>query len=300
MDTKERVKLLRSLELFATLPDARLESLAALLEPATVEDGRAFIVESEKSDGLYCIASGRVRVTKRLGGGKAEKDLAFLGPGDCLGEMEFLHGSARSASAYAQGRAELLRLKTADLTRWLEADPAVAAKFFSGLAEIQSKRLRRTSDEVAMLSDLSQLLVSAQATPEDLLAHALERVTPHLQGRWSSEARLYNLFDDEITLVSRCGAPIGPDGPESPAQAPAKTSWTDGRTLTFALRSPKRLFAIMRFRSASDLDDAARAEAERTLGAAARLLASALENIDYRNDEALRERLRSRSHGASL
>jgi CRP-like cAMP-binding protein len=299
MGDTDRVKLLRSLELFATLPEARLESLAARMEPLVVEDGKAFIVEGAKSDGLYYILSGRVRVAKRLGEG-GEKDLAFAGPGECMGEMEILREGVRSASAYAVGRVELLRLKGADLKLWLEADPAVAARFFAGLAETQSGRLRRTSDEVALLYDLSQLLLTPQATAKGLLAHALERVTPHLQGAWSAEARAYNQFDDELDLVARRGETISGDAPEPAPKAPADAAWTDERTAVLVLKAPKRLLAQLRFRSASALNDAQRAEAVRTLGAVARLLTSALENIEFRTDEALRERLRNRSHGPSI
>jgi CRP-like cAMP-binding protein len=299
MENKDRLKLLRSLELFQTLPEARLESLAALMEPLTIEDGRAFIVEGAKSDGLYYILSGRVRVAKRLGEG-GEKDLAFAGPGECMGEMEILREGIRSASAYAVGQVELLRLKSDDLKRWLEADPALAARFFAALAEVQSGRLRRTSDEVALLYDLSQLLLTPQATPQVLLAHALERVTPHLQGEWSSEARAYNQFENELDLVARRGAPIGADAPEPAPASAADAAWTDDRTLQLVLHAPKRMLGCLRFRAAAPLVDAQRAEAGRTLGAVARLLTSALENIEFRTDEALRERLRSRSYGPNL
>lgn len=299
MDSNERVRALRSLALFSQLPEPRLASLGELLEPMTVEDGKPFIVEGAKSDGLYYVTAGRVRVAKRLGEG-GEKDLAFLGPGECLGEMELLRGGIRSASAYAQGRAELLRLKSDDLMRWLEADPAVASRFFAGLAEVQSGRLRRTSDEVAMLYDLSQLLLAPQATPALLLTHALERVTPHLQGAWSAEARVYNQFENEIDLAARRGTAISADAPEPAPATAADASWTDERTLQLLLRSPKRLLACLRFRADAELDDAKRAEAARTLGAVARLLTSALENIEFRTDEALRERLRTRSNGPSI
>lgn len=299
MDTQERVRMLRSLELFSKLPEERLTSLGELLEPVTLEDGAAFIVEGAKSDGLYYVISGRVRVAKRLGEG-GEKDLAFLGAGECLGEMELLRGGVRSASAYAAGPVELLRLKSDDLTRWLEADPAVASRFFSGLAEVQSGRLRRTSDEVAMLYDLSQLLLTPQATPAVLLTHALERVTPHLQGAWTAEARAYNQFDEEMSLVARRGAPIAGDEPEPFSAAAPDSSWTDDRTIQLVLKAPKRPLALLRFRADAALDDSKRAEASRTLGAVARLLTSALENIEFRTDEALRERLKTRSNGPSL
>ena len=299
MDTAERVRLLRTLQLFAQLPEDRLRSLADLLEPLSVEDGGTIIVEGAPSDGLYYVHSGRVRVAKRLGEG-GEKDLAFLGPGDSLGEMELLRGGARSASAYAAGPVELLGLKSAALKAWLDADPAMASRFFAGLAEVQAGRLRRTSDEVAMLYDLSQLLLTPQATSALLLTHALQRVTPHLQGAWSAEARVYNQFDNEMDLAARHGAAIGPDAPEPAPAAAADASWPDERTLQLVLRAPKRLLALLRFRADAALDDAKRAEAARTLGAVARLLTSALENIEFRTDEALRERLRSRTHGPSI
>lgn len=299
MDAPERIRLLRSVELFSALPEEKLGPLAALLERVTVEDGRPFLSEGEKSDGLYFLLSGRARVAKRLADG-GEKDLSFVGPGQCLGEMELLRGDARSASAYAQGRLELLRLTSRELRRWLESEPALAARFFEKLAEIQSERLRRTSDEVAMLYDLSQLLAAPQSSEADLLSRALERVASRLPGRWSSEARVYDSFEDEMDLVSRFGRPIGEDGPEKAPATPADVSWTDDRTLLFVLRAPKRLLGLLRFRVDDALDEQTRAECARVLGAAARLLASALENLHFRTDEELRQRLHSRSNGPSL
>jgi CRP-like cAMP-binding protein len=299
MADTDRVKLLRSLALFAALPEATLKSLSERLEPLAIEDGKAFIVEGAPSDGLYYILSGRVRVAKRLGEG-GEKDIAFAGPGETLGEMELLGDGIRSAGAYASGRVELLRLNSADLKAWLETDPAVASRFYGGLAAALSGRLRRTSDEVALLSDLSQLLVTPQATPAGLLTHALERVTPHLQGAWSSEARAYNQFENEMDLVAHHGEPIVKDASEPAPKAPADASWTDERTLLLVLSGPKRPLGQLRFRAAGPLSDSQRSEAVRTLSAVAKLLASALENIEFRTDEALRERLRNRTHGPSI
>ncbi|MDE2491710.1 MAG: cyclic nucleotide-binding domain-containing protein [Elusimicrobia bacterium] len=298
MDQTARVRLLAAQPLFSGIPEERLGRLADALEPRSVPDGEAFIVEGAPSDGMYFVESGRARVAKRLAGG--EKDLAFVGPGECLGEMELVRGAARSASAYAQGPVALLRLKTDVLRAWLDADAPSAAGFYARLAEIQSARLRRTSDEVALLYDLSQLLVTPRATAKDLLARALERVVPHLQGEWSAEARAYNQFEDEMELAARRGAALGPDAPEPAPKGGAAASWRDERTIELALSAPKRPLGLLRFRAAVPLSDSARAEAGRTLGAVARLLASALENVEFRTDEALRERLRSRSHASDL
>jgi CRP-like cAMP-binding protein len=297
MDPQDRLALLRSLELFASIPDARLKVLADLLEILVVENEGRFIVEGEPGDGLYYILSGQVRVAKRLGEG-GEKDLAFAGPGECLGEMEM--GGRRSASAYANGRVELLRMKSADLKLWFETDPAAAARFMARLLEIQSLRLRRTSDEVALLYDLSELLLTPQTTAWELLSHALDRVTPHLQGRWAAEARAYNQFEGELDLAARQGPAISSDAPERVSPSAPDVAWTDARTLTLMLRTQKRPLGCMRFRCADPLADGSRDEAARTLGTVARLLAPALENIEFRTDEALRERLRTRSYGPRL
>lgn len=299
MDTNERVRLLRSLELFDQYSEERLKALTAYLEPLVVEDGAKIFAEGTRGDGLYFVASGRARIAKSLADGD-EKDIASVGPGDCLGEMALLDDVARSASAYAKGRTELLCLKRADLKRWLESDPHLAMEFFAELVQVQSRRLRQTSSEVALLYDLSKLLLAPVSGPKELLAYALDRVLPHLDGAWSAEARGYNPFEDEMDLAARRGEALGPDSPEPAPKTGVDESWSDDKTLTLVLRAPKRLLALLRFRAQKPLDDAKRAETARTLGAVARLLTSALENLDFRNDEALRERLRTRANGSNI
>ncbi len=296
MGQPDRVALLRSLELFDQHKEERLQALAGYLEPLSLADGAAVFAEGTEGDGLYFIVSGRVRIAKKLGGG-GEKDLASLGPGDCLGEMALLDSVKRSASAYAAGATELLRLKRDDLQRWLKTDSTMAMQFFAELVSVQSRRLRRTSSEVALLYDLSSLLLEAHDSAKALLAKALDRLLPHLEGEWSADALVYSVFNEELE-------PAAARGPEALAPAPVPgsgapfSSWTDERTLTLVLRAPRRLLGVLRFRAKTAPDAAHQAETARTLEAAARLLGSALENLEFRTDEALRERLRSRSHGS--
>lgn len=298
MAAPDRVALLRSLELFDQHPKERLEALAGYLEPVAAGDGELIFAEGTEGDGLYFIVSGRVRVSKKLGGG-GEKDLASLGTGDCLGEMALLESVKRSASAYAVGPAALLRLKRDDLDRWLKADSALAMEFFSELVQVQSRRLRRTSSEVALLYDLSSLLLETHADGKALLSKALDRLLPHLEGEWSADARVYNTFNEELDPAAARGDEVLGDAPAPGAHAPF-AAWSDERTLTLVLRAPKALLGVLRFRAKKAPGEAHRAETARTLEAAGRLLASALENLAFRRDEALRERLRSRSHGTSL
>lgn len=300
MAAPDRVALLRSLELFDQYPEERLRALSSYLEPVSFDDGAEVFAEGTIGDGLYFVVSGRVRVTKRLSDG-AQKDLASVGSGDCFGEMALLDAVARSAGAYASGKAELLRLKRDDLKKWLSADPNLAMQFFSELVQVQSRRLRRTSAELALMHDLSTLLVEPAAGPVALLERALGRVLPHLDGEWSACAYAYNPYNEEMDPAGAAGKEaFGPDAGATPGKSAPEQSWSDDRTLAMILRSPTKLLATLRFRAAVAPDEGRRAETARTLSAVSRLLASALENLDFRADEALRRRLQTRNNAQSF
>jgi CRP-like cAMP-binding protein len=296
MGAPDRVALLRSLELFDQHPEERLRALSAYLEPLSLADAAEIFAEGTTGDGLYFVLSGRVRVTKRLAAG-GRKDLASLGPGDCFGEMALLDAVARSAGAYASGPVELLRLKRGDLEKWLAENPSLALQFFAELVQVQSRRLRRTSSELALLYDLSSLLVEPAMSAGALLERALGRVLPHLDGDWSACAFAYNPYNDEMDPAGAIGAEsFGPRTACVPPKTAPEQAWEDGRTLVLVLRTPEKLLATVRLRAAAAPDEGSRAETGRTVSAVARLLASALENIDFRADEALRRRLQLRTH----
>ena len=69
MAAPDRVALLRSLELFDQYSEERLRALSAYLEPLSFPDGGEVFAEGAAADGMYFVASGRVRVTKRLADG---------------------------------------------------------------------------------------------------------------------------------------------------------------------------------------------------------------------------------------
>lgn len=295
MDARERVALLRKLELFDQHSEEKLAALAGHLEPAEFADGARLFEEGAKGDALYFVVSGRVRISKRLPSG-GEKDLASVGPGDCLGEMSLLSESPRSASATATGAVSLLKLDREHLKKWLASDAATAMDFFAELVTVMSRRLRRTSAEVTLLYDLSSLLLEAPGSQIALLGRALDRVLPHLPGDWSACAHAYSVYNEEMDPAGTRGPEgFGPEAALVPGKDEPPSRWHAERELVLVLRAPARLLATLRFKAPPELDHEARTEAERALLAAARLLASALENAEFRQDEALRRRLQSRT-----
>lgn len=87
--------LLRASPIFAPLPEATLEALAARLEPRHVEPGAVIFNQGDPGDEFYVIESGRVGVAVD---GEAVSE---LGPGESFGEIALLRDVPRTATVKA-------------------------------------------------------------------------------------------------------------------------------------------------------------------------------------------------------
>lgn len=297
MDSETKLKLLRSVWLLDQIPERQLATLEGFLSPQEYDDGAVIFEEGSSGDSLYFVTGGRVRISKRASGDQ-RKDLAIMGPGDCFGEMALVEAVTRSARATASGRTALLRLHREDLDRWLKSHPELALDFFSELVQILSKRLRRTSNELTMIFDLSRLLLERIATGKELLAKVLERVLPHLEGSWSAAAYLYNMFNDEMDFAAGQG---GFDFEPCRQNLPGADAWLEPQTYYVTLPGNGRARGYILLHSDAALSDELRAETGRTMTTVAHLLSAALENINFRTEASLRERLQeNRPHGTYL
>jgi CRP/FNR family transcriptional regulator len=283
MAQAEFTRLLKSVQLLDQIADKPLSALAEFLKPVDFADGAVVFEEGSQGDSVYFVLSGKVRVSKKVAG--AVQDLALLGPGDSAGEMALLETVARSATCTAVGQTRLLKLARADMSGWLQTNPSEAVEFFSELAQVQSKRLRATSSELTLLSDLSSVLLETSASPAELLRKAMGRLLPHLPGTWTASAYLFNPYNGETELA--CG----------PAVAQPKE---DDSTFVIPLPGLPRARGFLVLHSAAPLSDKSRSDLSITLTTSARLLSAALENLNHRLEEALRARLRSSSHGKSI
>jgi len=290
---QDRLKLLKSLHLLDQVPEKKLAALGEFLKPISLQEGQVLFEEGSRGSSLFFVSSGHVQISKRVANG-AFKDLAILGPGDCFGEMALIEDVARSARASASGAAVVLELAREDLNRWLKSHPELAIGFFAELVQVQSKRLRRTSNELTLLFDLSQLLLEPVPSGKELMGRVLEHVVPHLEGSWSAAASLYNPFNEELELAAATG---GYDfqglSQKLPPATETRNLWCDSSTYYVSLPGAKRPCGHLVFHSQAPLSEEDKNETGRTLTTVARLLTSALENINFRTEDALRERLKA-------
>ncbi len=109
---EEPLELLRRIAIFAELPEAVLEHLAAGATPESAAPFQAVVSQGETGHRFYVIAEGRAAVEAD------EAELRELGPGDFFGEIALLRDVPRTATVRAL---EPLRLYTVERDEFLAA-----------------------------------------------------------------------------------------------------------------------------------------------------------------------------------
>ena len=142
-------ELLHRSSLFTELSQAELETLVRSAERRDFGRDEVIFAINEPADGLYVVASGRVKVSIPSSEGK-EIIIATLGPGQIFGEMALIDDEPRSASVVAQLASTTYRIRRADFERILELHPSMARKLLREL----SLRLRRANAQMESLVTL--------------------------------------------------------------------------------------------------------------------------------------------------
>jgi len=290
MDTGERVDRLRALALFRRLPEAKLAELARILAVRTFPAGALIFEDGSPGDSMFLLALGQVRIEKRVeAGGFAE--LALISPGDVFGELALIDRVPRSARAVAQTDTTLFVLSRQDLEPWLRSDPLMAVGFFVEMLRVVSSRVRRSTEELVLLYDVSHLAVQRFEDEASFLEAALRRMIPHLSGEWSVAAYLCSQFSDEVLRV----AIEGPGGEHIPATLPlgdATNRWMDAASFCVALTSPDGVpLGFLVARNEHAMSPREKADVEVALTTVGHLVASTVQNIRHDVEERLRQRL---------
>lgn len=102
------LELLRSIDLFAPLPQPTLESLAQALVPVRLAAGEEIFRQGDVGDRYYIVADGTVEI---IIDGEVVRE---TGPGGYFGEIALLRDVPRTATVRAQGDVQLLALDRDD------------------------------------------------------------------------------------------------------------------------------------------------------------------------------------------
>ncbi len=126
--------LLRLVPLFAGMSDRSFEAIGAAATDVTFAAGEPIVRQGDPGTAFYVIVGGRARVDRD---GTTLRD---LGPGDFLGEIALVDGSARTATVTALEPIEALTVKRDDFLDLLERLPVFRLEVLSALTQ----RIRAT------------------------------------------------------------------------------------------------------------------------------------------------------------
>src|SRR5258708_30318511 len=112
--------------LFAELTSEDSEVVLKACEERILVGGEELFHENDAGDSLFIVQSGRVDIFKNIRS-DVDRSLASFGPGDVIGEMSFIDGARRSATARTTESSELRALAPPRLTRGRKDRPDLAA-----------------------------------------------------------------------------------------------------------------------------------------------------------------------------
>jgi acetaldehyde dehydrogenase / alcohol dehydrogenase len=131
------------------LADGDLAAFESHFQTVSFPAGSWIFRAGSESDCCYLISSGQVRIELDGHEFDSENVLIVLEPGSILGELGFLDGMPRSASALAQTDVEARKILRQDIDRLLTIDATAAAALYRLLGRNAAQKLRDMNERFA-------------------------------------------------------------------------------------------------------------------------------------------------------
>jgi CRP/FNR family cyclic AMP-dependent transcriptional regulator len=141
--------LLKSVPLFAGLPNEQLRALASVVAHRSVPRASTIMAAGDPIDSLYIVITGRLKVMMGEADGK-EVILSIIGPGEFFGEMGLIDDSPRSASVVSMEPCELLSVTKRDFKKCIAENVEMSMTVMRGLV----RRLREADRKIGSLAML--------------------------------------------------------------------------------------------------------------------------------------------------
>src|SRR5690242_16639317 len=127
-------------------PEERCE-LHAVVQSRPYKKGDFIFREGERSDTLFVLSEGTVKISKVSGEGK-EQIIRFLFPGDFFGQFALLQEKTHHANAEVLDSAVICSIHKPDFHRLMELNSKMAYRFLLAMSE----RLQQADDWMGTLS----------------------------------------------------------------------------------------------------------------------------------------------------
>ncbi|MFP4643158.1 MAG: diguanylate cyclase domain-containing protein [Spirochaetales bacterium] len=149
----EKRELLAHVGMFSELDATELERIAQYSEFLELESNERLFSEGDPGNSLYVVKSGSIVISQTQGESK-QVDIAEFVADECFGELDLLHGAARTANARCEAPSELLRFpgQGTSFEEILRVDPATSARLLQKLIIAIANRIRETNSLISQKS----------------------------------------------------------------------------------------------------------------------------------------------------
>ncbi len=128
------------------------KALAQIITTRTLHDGEILLQEGSVDDSLHAIISGRVAVTRNVGGGEYVT-LHVLKSGDLAGEMGFVDGKEHSATLRSIGETEVYTLHRDTFESLIETNPRIVYLTMRAIIRATHSNLLRMNQQFVEMSN---------------------------------------------------------------------------------------------------------------------------------------------------
>lgn len=138
--------------LFKGLSVDQMDAIAEIAKVETYMPGDEVFLQGSKATALYVVKYGSVRITQSSRQGD-NIEVATLATGSHFGEMAFVDGEPRSATAKAVEKSEIVVIDYEKLKGILAKQTAIAVHVYKQLAHFLCGRLRVTTNDLSFVRE---------------------------------------------------------------------------------------------------------------------------------------------------
>lgn len=128
-----QLDLLKKISYFADLSPAELESIMKFISEQKVEEGEEFLSEGKKSQFMYFVVSGVVKIYKSSAEGKRQV-LNMATSGESLNDVSTFNGNLNAAGCSGMTPVILYKIRKKDIKMIVQKHPRVALNALKALA----------------------------------------------------------------------------------------------------------------------------------------------------------------------
>jgi len=134
--TLEKALILKSIDLFESIPSEELIRVAQIAEEEQFETDTPLFKEGDFGDSMYIVANGKVRVHK------GERTIVELEKGACVGEMALLDQEPRSADVTVNADTIMLKITQDGFYELMSSNMEI----MHGIVKLITNRLRKATN----------------------------------------------------------------------------------------------------------------------------------------------------------